>query len=108
VTEDNITYNKDYNFLFGLAWQGLGAATMGIEALRADEPDADTLVTRMSQIAAHELGHAFGLDDMPYDHGDCVMCGEVENDSIDTIDEGTIKFCKTCRSQLAVGLRRKS
>ena len=108
VTEDNITYNKNYNFLFGLAYMGLGAAAMGLEPLRDDDPDAETLIARMSSIAVHELGHAFGLDDMPYDHADCVMCGEVENDSTDTIDQGTIKFCKTCHAQLVAGLRRKS
>ena len=108
VTEDNITCSEDYNFLFGYAYMGAGTATMGIEPLRDDDPDDETLIARMSSIAVHELGHAFGLDDMPYDHADCVMCGEEENDSNDTIDEGTIKFCKTCRAQLAVGLRRKS
>ena len=108
VTEDNITLNKNFNFLFGLAWLGLGAAAMGIEALRADEPDTDTLVERMSRIAVHELGHAFGLDDLPYTHADCVMCGEVENDSIHTIDEGTIEFCTSCRAELTEGLKRSS
>ena len=108
VTEDNITCSEDYNFLFGYAYMGAGTATMGIEPLRDDDPDAESLATRMSRIAVHELGHAFGLDDMPYDHADCVMCGEVENDSINTIDEGTIRFCKTCHTQLAVRLRRKS
>jgi predicted Zn-dependent protease len=73
---------------------------MGIEALRADNPNPQTLVERMSRIAVHELGHAFGLDDMPYDHADCVMCGEVEDDSIESIDAGTLRFCKDCRSQL--------
>ena len=100
VTEDNITFNKHYHFLFGLAWLGLGAAVMGMEALRADDPNPQTLVERMSRIAVHELGHAFGLDDMPYDHADCVMCGEVEDDSIESIDAGTIRFCKDCRTQL--------
>lgn len=104
VTEDNITFNKHYLFLFGLAWLGLGAAAMGIEALRADVPNTETLVERMSRIAVHELGHAFGLDDRAYDHADCVMCGEVEEDSIESIDAGTIRFCKACRAQLdAVG-----
>jgi len=107
VTEDNITCDKNYNFLFGYAYMGLGAAAMGLEPLRDDDPDAETLIARMSSIAIHELGHAFGLDDMPYDHGDCVMCGEEENDSNDTIDEGTIKFCKSCRSQLRVKGRTK-
>lgn len=100
VTEDNITCSKEFNFLFGMAWQGLGSATMGIAALRVDKPDTETLSTRMSQIAVHELGHAFGLDDMPYDHADCVMCGEVAKDSIETIDEGTADFCDFCRSEL--------
>ena len=108
VTEDNITYNKNYNFLFGLAFMGIGVATMGLEPLRADDPDRTTLITRMSSIAIHELGHAFGLDDMPYDHADCVMCGEEENDSNDTIDDGTIRFCKSCRAQLPAALRRKT
>lgn len=102
VTEDNITFNKHYHFLFGLAWLGLGAATMGIEALRADAPKTETLVERMSRIAVHELGHAFGLDDMAYDYADCVMCGEVEDDSIASIDAGTIRFCKACRLKLDV------
>jgi predicted Zn-dependent protease len=102
VTEDNITFNKSYNFLFGLAWLGLGAAAMGIKAMRFDEPDTETLVARMSQIAVHELGHAFGLDDRPYGHAECVMSGEVEEDSIESIDAGTIRFCKDCRSQLNV------
>jgi predicted Zn-dependent protease len=60
----------------------------------------------MSSIAVHELGHAFGLDDMPYDHDDCVMCGEVENDSIYTIDGGTISFCDKCGSRLHSKMRR--
>jgi len=107
VTEDNITCNKDFNFLFGLAWLGLGSATMGLEPLRADDLDTPTLIERMSRIAIHELGHAFGLVDMPYDHGDCVMCGDVENDSTDTIDEGTIAFCEECASRLS-RMRRSS
>lgn len=107
VTESNITWNKHYHFIFGLAWLGLGAATMGLEALRSDDPDQECLSERMSRIAVHELGHAFGLDDMPYDHADCVMCGEVENDSIHTIDEGTIDFCTSCKSLLARELRKR-
>ena len=107
VTEDNITFNKHFNFLFGLAWLGLGAGTMGIEPMRADDPEPDRLVRRMSGIAIHELGHAFGLDDMPYDHADCVMCGEVEKDSNATIDDGTLEFCMKCRAGLPKNLRPK-
>jgi predicted Zn-dependent protease len=102
VTEDNITFNKHYHFLFGLAWLVLGATAMGIEALRADVANTETLVEWVSRIDVHELGHAFGRDNMAYDHADRVMCGEVEEDSIESIDAGTIRFCKACRAQLDV------
>lgn len=107
ITEDNITWNSQYHFLFGLAWLGLGSACMGIARMRDDHPDPPVLKRRMAAIAIHELGHAFGLDDQPYDHADCVMCGEVELDSIESIDSGTLQFCKACKSQLPRGLSGK-
>lgn len=71
ITEENITWNSHYHFLFGLAWLDLRSACMGIAPLR---------------------------DDNPYDHADCVMCGEVALDTIESIDSGTLQFCKACKS----------
>jgi len=105
VTEENITWDSRYAFLFGLAWMGLRVAVMSTRQLRAGKPDAATLVERVCKIAVHELGHGFGLDDMPYGHGDCVMCGDVELDSVETIDVGTQEFCGPCLRQLPVKVR---
>lgn len=106
VTEENIVPNRYFNFLFGYAYLGLRAAAMGLEPLRADDPDPDTLAARAQSIAIHELGHGFGLDDQDYDGEDCVMCGDIEEDSLDTIDSGTMEFCGECRKKLRKKLRR--
>jgi hypothetical protein len=74
--------------------------------LAVDDPDPEILSERMAKIAVHELGHAFGLEDMPYDHADCVMCGDTDLDSLDTLDHGSIDFCGPCMRRLQTGLHR--
>ncbi|MEY5044095.1 MAG: hypothetical protein RJA19_1322 [Bacteroidota bacterium] len=106
IAADTVTCSTRYNFLFGMAWLGLGAAVMGIEPLAVDDPEPEILSERMAKIAVHELGHAFGLEDMPYDHADCVMCGDTDLDSLDTLDHGSIDFCGPCMRRLQTGLHR--
>ena len=105
IAADTVTCSARYHFLFGMAWVGLGAAAMGIEPLENDRPDAARLSERMAKIAVHELGHAFGLNDKPYDHADCVMCGDADEDSLETIDNGSIDFCSPCLRELKRGVK---
>ncbi len=65
--------------------------------MEADAPTIDILIKRASSIAIHEIGHTLGLEHHSYESGiDCVMVGDAELDSIETLDIGTIQFCEAC------------
>ncbi len=97
ITESNIVPDARHNFLFGYAYLGLPAAVISLYAMEADAPTIDILIKRASSIAIHEIGHTLGLEHHSYESGiDCVMVGDAELDSIETLDIGTIQFCEAC------------
>ncbi len=106
VTEENIVPNASYNFLFGYAYMGWRVAAMGIAPLKADGSKKRLLISRIQKIAIHELGHGFGLDDHEYNGSDCIMCGDVEEDSLDTVDSGGGHFCASCERNIQKYVRR--
>jgi len=97
ITEKNIVPSASYNFLFGLAYLGLPAATASIHPLAGDQPSEQTLAERIAKIALHELGHTFGLDHHSYEEEiDCLMVGDETVDCTEGVDSGNIRFCETC------------
>ena len=101
ITEKNIVPSARYNFLFGYAYMGLPAAVMSLHQLSTDRPSPGVLAQRVLKIAVHEIGHTFGLDHHEYDDGiDCVMVGDEEMDSLDTVDESTALFCEECSGRI--------
>jgi predicted Zn-dependent protease len=97
ITEDNIVPSSRYNFVFGMGYLGQPAAVISLCPLRDDDPSTELLVQRAVSITVHELGHTAGLDHHGYDEGiECVMVGDEEEDSLDTIDEGSVEFCTDC------------
>jgi len=98
ITEANIVPDARHNFLFGYAYVGLPAAVISLKAMDVDAPTHELLINRASSIAVHEIGHTLGLEHHSYESGiDCVMVGDSEVDSIDTLDVGTTQFCEACR-----------
>ncbi len=109
ITEDNITPRRDWNFVFGLAYLARPACVLSLHMLDADCPSRRRLVTRAAKIALHEIGHTFGLDHHSYEEGvDCLMIGDADVDSVETIDARGGRFCADCAAVVArrVSLRR--
>ncbi|MBE2205814.1 MAG: hypothetical protein IAE94_15900 [Chthoniobacterales bacterium] len=101
VTEKNIVPSASYNFLFGYAYLGLPAATASIHPLSQDNPSEHVLAERLLKIALHELGHSLGLDHHDYEEEiDCLMVGDADIDCTETIDQGNIRFCPACLSEV--------
>ena len=105
VTEKNIVPDANYNFLFGYAYMGLPASVVSLHPLAVDEPSSDRLLQRLLLIATHEIGHNLGLDHHAYDDRvDCVMVGDAEVDSLETVDSGTSDFCPECADSISGAL----
>ena len=98
VTSQNISPGSEWNFVFGLGYLGLGAAVMSFHQLRErGRAPREIVHERALKIALHELGHGLGLDHHSYaDRTTCSMVGDVEADSLQTIDESDAKFCADC------------
>lgn len=106
ITEENIVPSARYNFLFGLAYLGLPAATASIHPLVLDDPSEALLAERLVKIALHELGHSFGLDHHTYEEEiDCLMVGDETVDCTEGVDSGNIQFCKSCAAVIQKRLR---
>ena len=107
ITEKNIVSNSRENFLFGYGLMDGRAAVMSIHPLD-DGCDDELLRERMFKIAQHELGHALDLDHHSYEDGiDCVMVGDIEHDSVETIDASDAGFCEDCAQSVEKHLRRR-
>lgn len=108
ITEDNIVPSARYNFYFGYGYMDLPAAVISLCPLRKDDPSVELLVHRAVSNAVHELGHTAGLDHHRYeDDIDCVMVGDEEEDSLETIDSGSSEFCDACAKVIAKHFRGK-
>ncbi len=106
LTEDNIA-PTGYNFLFGYAWMPGHGAVVSLDALRSEGADTAQVIERSLKICVHELGHNLGLDHHDYEEDiDCVMTGDEEEDSLDSIDSGTWKFCAACQKKVNRALRQ--
>ncbi len=102
ITEGNITPRRDWNFVFGLAYLARPACVLSLHTLDADRPSRRRLVTRAAKIALHEIGHTFGLDHHSYEEGiDCLMIGDAEVDSVETVDARGGRFCADCAAVVA-------
>jgi predicted Zn-dependent protease len=98
ITAENIVPDARHNFLFGYAYLGFPAAVISLYAMAQDDPSAELLIKRASDIAIHEIGHTLGLDHHSYDSGiDCVMVGDEDIDSLETVDQGNGRFCEKCQ-----------
>lgn len=107
ITEENIVPGVGWNYLFGLAYMEGRSAILSLHPLRADRPSKKLLVARAEKIALHELGHAVGLDHHSYEEDiGCLMPGNVEQDSLETVDEGAAWFCRSCVAVVRRALRR--
>lgn len=108
ITEKNIVPSASYNFLFGLAYLGLPAATASIYPLAEDQPSELILAERIAKIALHELGHSFGLDHHSYEDAiDCLMVGDETVDCTEGVDSGNLRFCEVCTAGIQKKLRNK-
>lgn len=98
LTEENIVPGAAWNYLFGYAYLGVPSCVVSLHEMSSDSPSTSLLVKRAATIAIHEIGHNCGLDHHGYDEGiDCVMTADTELDSLDRLDEGTHRFCRSCQ-----------
>ena len=105
-TDENIVPREDFNFIFGWGWHR--AAVVSFNRMGTGPRQA----SRAAKITLHELGHAIGIKitdgtsrdghHHTYESGvECIMVGDMEKDSVDTIDATPLAFCASCAAQAA-------
>jgi archaemetzincin len=92
-------FNEGYDFVYGEAEVGSGAATLSISRLVNENInttiDTNQAAERVIREAIHEAGHLYGLGHCPNPR--CVMrtCTCLEE-----VDEATGRLCDYCKQQL--------
>jgi len=100
-------YFKKPSYLFGLSEFG-NDAVISVHRLRphfyGEEHDEELFQDRAFKVAAHELGHAFGLS-----HCRTKGCIMTYAKSVEDIDDQHDEFCNLCKDKLAANVSgRKS
>ena len=102
VTTADISTTKGEVFdwgIFGLGQLGRRPCVISAFRLGRDVPRGKMLL-RMERVAAHEIGHTFGLDH-------CATTGCLMNDAegkVSTVDNGTGQLCENCRPRVPANL----
>lgn len=99
-------YFRKPSYLFGLSELG-NDALISVHRLRphfyGEEHDEELFQERTLKVAAHELGHAFGLS-----HCKTKRCLMTYAKSIDDIDGQYDEFCNDCEARLVEKVKLKS
>jgi archaemetzincin len=92
-------YVPIFSFVFGEARQGASLALVSthrlVDASSATGPNPGDLFLRTVKVALHELGHLFDLH-----HCEDTHCLMHYTDSLATIDQTPLQFCRYCQADL--------
>ena len=98
LTEENIVPGAAWNYLFGYAYLGMPSCVVSLHQMSSDDPQTRDVVRRAAAVAIHEIGHNCGLDHHGYGDGiACVMTADTDLDCLELLDDGTHRFCRSCR-----------